>query len=408
MPIRPRILVVSPRYPYPLVSGDRVRIVQICRELARHFDLTLVCLCDDPTEFRAAVPQDAPFTRIERFWLPKWRSYVNVLGALLTNTPLQVAYYSSASFRARVRELTAQHDVLLAHLVRSAPYGVDARLPRVLEMTDSISMNYERVSRISSRRRLLTWVFSLERRRLRAFERVMIDRFDLVTLVSNVDRDHLLGTEQRHNVLVCSNGVDLDNLPFQPDLAPEPRAVFVGNLTTLQNLDAAAWFAAQVLPRLRRIRPWKLRLIGRMRRRDARRFARLEGVELTGEVPRIAEVVRGARAGVCPMRTGAGVQNKLLEYMALGLPAVSSSLSVTSVSAVPGRHVLVADEPQEYVTHLERLAADDEFSMQLAKDARAYVERAHDWSVHLAPLLGRVTELAAEAAGRGGQSVECN
>lgn len=392
--------MLSPRYPYPLISGDRVRIHYMARELSRHFDATLLCLCDDEDEFRAPVPSHSPFDSIERIWLPRWRSYANVLRALGSAAPLQVAYYRHAEFARRTRELVAGHDIVLAHLVRTAGYALDISLPKVLEMTDAISLTYERTKGTTSKRRVRTWIYGIEQRRLRRYEERMLEAFDPVSLVSHVDRSYLLKTVERENVLVCPNGVDLDEYPFQLQFDAAPVVVFFGNMTTLPNLDACTYFVREVLPSLRKIRPWTFRVIGRIRAPDARALRALDGVEVVGEVPSIAAAVRGARAGVCPMRIGAGMQNKLLEYMALGLPAITSTLSLRPISARPDAEVLVADDPEAFVRQVERLYADTELSRRLAAAARTYVADNHAWGAHLAPLVLAMLHAVGQAPRR--------
>jgi glycosyltransferase involved in cell wall biosynthesis len=392
---RPRLLVLSPRYPYPLIGGDRVRVFHICKELAQHFDITLLCMCDLREEFTAPVPVDAPFARVERIWLPRWRSYLNVLRALPGSLPLQVAYYQLPSFERRVQELLPEHDIVLTHLIRTSGFVMHSPTPRVLEMTDAISMNYERSTGTSSRKRLRTWIYAIEQQRVLRYERAMLESFNLVTLVSEIDRRYLVGDQPATNLIVCSNGVATDRFPFQPRFDAEPVVTFIGNLTTLQNLDACYYFAREVMPALRRVRPWVFRVVGRIRDADSRALSAMEGVQVTGEVPSVPDTVRGARAGVCPMRVGAGIQNKLLEYMALGLPAITSSLSLQALSAQPGRELFVADAPEQYVQHLEKLFADPALSLEMATAARAYVQATHDWSVHLAPMVERMRALAA-------------
>lgn len=394
-PHKPKLLVLAPRYPYPIVSGDRVRLVNVCRQLSTRFDITLLCMCDDRSEFNADVPSDAPFVHVERVWLPRYRSCINSLWALAKTQPLQVAYYGSGRFERRVRMLAERHDLVMAHLIRTASYATSLGKPCVLEMTDAISRTYERARKTGDRKRLRTWVYSLEETRVRRFEQRMLDRFDLITVVSEHDRIHLAAGTETPNVAVASNGVDLATFPYYESFSTDPIVVFIGNLTTLPNLDAATYFAEDVLPALRRARPWIFRVVGRINPNDAARLARCEGVEITGQILRVSDAVAGARAGVCPMRIGSGIQNKVLEYMALGLPAITSSMSLQSLRAQPDREILVADDPAAYVAHLEKLFVNTDLARNVARAARGYVERNHNWEAELKPMVARMLALVA-------------
>lgn len=143
-----KLLVLTPRFPYPVIGGDKLRIYHLCRVLSRHYSLTLLSMCDTNEEMHAALPNDGVFDRVERVFLSRRRSYLNTLLALPTRTPLQVAYYRSRPFEKAVARLLPSHDGIFVHLVRCAEYVRKSNKPRVLEMTDAISLNYSRVKQL--------------------------------------------------------------------------------------------------------------------------------------------------------------------------------------------------------------------------------------------------------------------
>lgn len=385
--IRRSILVITPRYPYPVIGGDRLRIFEICRELSRHHDLTLLSLCETYHEFNAKLPNDGIFSRIERVWLPRWRSVLNVMLAIPTNIPLQIAYYKSSEFSKRLKTLLPQHDLCLAHLIRAGDYLRDSSIPKVLEMTDAISLNYQRVSMLGLNRGLKSLVYRAEVKRLVKYERKAIKDYSAVILVSNIDRDFLLQGEELDNVLVCSNGVDLNLLPFRDRKDSSPVAVFIGNMTSIQNLDACLYFAEEILPLIRQKIDCRFRVVGRINPGDAKRLTKFEGVEVFGNVKSIADAVLDARVGVAPIRLGAGVQNKVLEYMALGLPVIASPIAFEGLQAQQGRDLLIAKSPEEYVQHLSVLWEDNIFRAALSQNGLSYVRSYHSWQKRLEPIL---------------------
>lgn len=391
---RRRVLVLTPRFPYPVVGGDRLRIYEICRELARYHDLTLLSICETQEEMASLPPGDGVFKRIERVLLPRWRSVLNALAALPGSIPLQIAYYQSGAFRKRVQALLPEHDVCLAHLIRTGHYVRQAKIPTVLEMTDAISMNYQRVCELKKARGLKCWVYRFETERLLRYERSVLGAFDAVTLVSELDRDYLLAGRSDDNVVVCSNGVHLDALPFRDRRASEPVAAFIGNMTSIQNLDACFYFAEEVLPLVRERLQCRFRVVGRIKPGDVRRLTAIEGVEVLCNVPNVAEAVGNARVGVAPVRLGAGVQNKVLEYMALGLPVITSPVALEGLQAQPGVDLLVAGTPEEYASRLETLWGDELLRSELAASGLRYVQAHHSWSRRIQPLVDTVASLA--------------
>ncbi len=399
MASRPRILVLTPRYPYPVIGGDRLRIYQVCKALAPTCDLTLLSLCDSKDELMAPLPTDGVFQRVERILLPRWRSVLSVLGALLTRVPLQVAYYRSAEFNRRIQQLLPEHDAGLAHLIRTGDYVRHSPKPIFLEMTDAISLNYQRVKAVGSKHHWKSWVYAVEARRLLDYERKAVNEFAGVALVSAIDRDFLLQSQANPRVLVCSNGVDVSHLPFSRRSDAERVIVFIGNMTTVQNLDACQYFIEEVLPLLRRHGDFRFRIVGRMHAADAARLNATAGVEVRANVASVADEVGDAYAAVAPMRLGAGVQNKVLEYMALGLATVSSRIGLEGLNAEPDKALLVAGSADEWVTQLLTLWRDTAQRGRMAENARRYVESEHMWQSMLAPMVASVHCILADASG---------
>lgn len=394
---KPRLLVLTPRFPYPVVGGDRLRIFELCKVLSQHADLTLLSLCETKDELTMTVPADGVFHAVERVYLPRWRSRLNALMALPTATPLQVAYYRSRTFAARVAALLPQHDLVLAHLIRTGEYVRCRPVPGILEMTDAISLNYQRVS--DTRHTLRDWralAYRIEARRLLRYERAILDDFERVLLVSEVDRAYLLDQRDDPRVLVCSNGVDLSQLAFSFREQADPVVVFIGNMNTVQNLDACVFFAAEVLPLLRRSGPFRFRIIGRMDERTQSVLAAYDGVELRANVSSVSDAASGAFAAVAPMRLGAGIQNKVLEYMALGLPCVTSAVGFEGLSAQPGSDLLLAESPAEWARALQAFWEKPDVRVAFAAAAYRYVQTHHEWASRLAPVVDSVEQLCGQ------------
>lgn len=402
---RKRILVLSSRFPYPVIGGDRLRIYQICKVLAADHDLTLLCLCENQQELHSPIPPDGVFQSVHRHYLPRWRSWLSCLAALPTRTPLQVAYYRSDAFKRRAAELAAEHDIVLAHLIRTGDMVKDLPVHKLLEMTDAISLNYERVIQQPRPREvdLRRLVYRVEQPRLRAYETEIVRRFNRSFLVSAVDRDYLFGTESAtehaptHQVDVATNGVDVTAFT---DLSAErgQDIAFVGNMSSLQNVDAA-WFAAtEILPLVNKLLPTaKLRLIGRIPSGQRARLEKLPNVVVTGEVDSVAEAARGCGVGICPVRLGAGIQNKVLEYIALGLPTVTTSVGYEGLSFVRETEILVQDDPHLFAASVLALVTNPSKAASVADSAKRRLASDYDWYHCLKPYLDYLQEIQIRA-----------
>jgi glycosyltransferase involved in cell wall biosynthesis len=365
--------------------------------LSQEHNVTLLSFTDasEPT-----LDDPAPdiYEHVETVYLPQWKSWLQALMAIPTRTPIQVAYYRSSKFRDAVARLAPSHDLVVSHLIRTAPYVSDLNdTPTMLEMTDALSLNYERVRNEGTKWNLKSLVYRLEVDRVRRFEHQSVRRFDLVSLVSSADRDYLkreLGED--HNLTVYPNGVDVNE--FRPVESGFDSAVaFVGNMRTTQNQDACDYFIEEVLPRLREeVSDFRFRIIGASPEAVADQYRSVEGVDFVGRVDSIADAVQGACAGVCPMRVGAGLQNKVLEYMAMELPAVVTPMGLEGIGAVPEKHVLVSENASEMAADIMRLCRDDEFRTFVGRQGRRFVENHHQWACTLAPLLNDIDQLLAE------------
>jgi glycosyltransferase involved in cell wall biosynthesis len=389
-----RILVLTPRFPYPVIGGDRLRIYELCKELSKTYALTLLTFCESRDEMDLMPSDDGVFSVIHRIFLPKYRSFINCILALPSNTPLQVAYYKSSSFNNALNDLYQKHDLVLSHLVRVADYVKNLPIPKVLEMTDAISMNYERVCDTANKAGLKGIIYQIEKNRLNRYEKEIVKDFDINILVSQFDKDYLFkpSTESYLKTLVCSNGVDTSKLSYEFSQINK-EVIFIGNMYSAQNLDAVIWFAEKVMPILRRYGNYNFKVIGRIKPDDENKLNSIEGIIATGAVDNIDSYARGAIAGICSVRLAAGVQNKILEYMALGIPVITTSIGLEGLAALPGKDILIADAVEVYIKHIQELENNPAYAEEISLNAYKYVKKSHSWSGKLKPVINAIDYL---------------
>jgi glycosyltransferase involved in cell wall biosynthesis len=334
-------------------------------------------MCETREEMRFQ-PRDGLFSTIERIYLPRWRSYLNTALAIPGSRPLQLAYYESAKFRQKVKSLLPQHDLALAHLIRTGQYLEDEPGVRILEMTDAISMNYLHMRELSGSYNWKRLIYLLEQDRLNAYELSAERKFDRVLLTSQADRS-FLDPSHIWPIDVIPNGADLKKLPFRPPAFDANVIVFIGNMVSLQNQDACHYFIQNILPKVQAQENIVFRIVGSASEAVQKRFRRYHGVQMTGRIERIQDGVQGAFCGVCPVRAGAGIQNKVLEYLALGLPCVTSTVGLGGVGAEPGKELLVYHDPDEAVREILMLYSDPALRLKMASAGRRLVSRKYDW-----------------------------
>lgn len=395
---KPRLLLLTTRPPYPLHGGDVLRVFRLAQSLATRFDIELVAMCED----RQSIPDSTlhaihaplgPFMTSEFVAMSRGQSIVQALAALpVSKAPMQVTYYRSREFRRRVRERASRCDAVYCHLIRTAQYAEDLSLPKALEYTDALSLFYDRVTKAAQvAPSLKSMAYKIEQPRVLAYELQMAQRFDLLTFASDVDRRWLVDMAPSivNKAIAAPNGVAVE--PWHAPAAEPPNHIaFIGNMRTLQNMDAAVFFASEILPLLLRRHPdMRLQIIGSVP--DGAR-AKLEGfdhVDVLGVVEHLEPVLRGCFAGVCPMRLGAGIQNKVLDYMSHSLPVVSTTLGVSGL----GKHVgdepcfLIADSPSTMADSLAQLHRDLALRTRVATAGYRLVRERFDWQTNLQPIV---------------------
>jgi sugar transferase (PEP-CTERM/EpsH1 system associated) len=384
-----KILVLTSRVPYPPLGGDRLRLFNFVNSLARKHQITLLALTDNPAEVHAAVPGAL---RTEVFYLPRLTSYLNSLRGLFSKKPLQVHYYRSRAMRQRLRWLlrAERFDAILVHLIRMAEYvaGIED-LPKILDLTDALSLSYERSRALEKERRLslLNLAQKVERRRMRQYEIKTLRRFDRNLIISPVDRDFLGRFTSVQNVEIIGPGVDLDHFTNYAGPYDNRQIAFVGKMSTFPNKDAALYFYESIFPLvLQRFPDMNFVIAGIEPPPEILALGRHPRVKVLGHVPDLRPSLQQSVLSVCPMRTGAGAKNKVLESLALGTPVVATALGIEGLQLEPGSEVLVADTPETFAAHIARLVEDRNWRTQLSRQGRRRMEESYAWEVVLAKL----------------------
>lgn len=390
-----KVLYLATRLPAPPWRGDQLRAFHHLRLLASRHDVTCCALVLRPPPDDAVATVAALGVRVQVVPLGVAAALPQLArGCLGDRRPFQVLLYDRAAARRAVDALLARErfDVVHAQLVRTAAYlpAADGP-PLVLDLVDALSANLRR--RAARDRTPIGRVAACEAARVAREEQALIARARASLVVAEAERAALGGGR----IQVVPNGVDLERFPLRAAPPAGARLLFAGNLGYFPNVDAARWLADDVFPRVRAAVPAaELHLAGARPTRAVRRLARRPGVTLAADVPDMAAELAAASVAVIPMRAGSGLQNKVLEAMAVGTPVVATPRAVAALDVEPGRHLLVAEEPAGIAAACVTLLGDPARGAALGRAARRLVEGRYGWAASAAAV-----EAAWEAARRG-------
>jgi len=395
-PRRPRVLVLTHRVPFPPDKGDRIRTYHILKWLSSRALIDLVCLADEPVDEPTLAGLNGLCNRFEVIPHQGLGRWARALWSFARGGTVSEGVFDSPALRSLINRWAKTHDydAVLASASSLVPYlrqGPLREIPAVIDLVDVDSQKW--LDYAGKGLKPMDWVYRAEGRRLRRVEREIAGWARALTLVSEAETSlyrESCGVEVGP-VHAISNGVDFHY--YHPDAASSSESdsskncVFVGALDYRPNVDGAVWFCREVWQEIRRRVPEAtLSLVGRRPVPAVQRLAtECPGVVLVGQVPDVRPFVAKAALAVVPLRLARGVQNKVLEALAMRKAVISSPQAVAGVKAVRGRDLLVASSPEEWAESVSGLLGNPVRRTELGHAGRRYVEENHCWETCLNP-----------------------
>jgi sugar transferase (PEP-CTERM/EpsH1 system associated) len=388
------ILFLAHRIPYPPDRGDKIRSWHLLRHLATLGRVHLACFADDEADaahlpaLRAALGDRLGEAHVEIRTRGKAAAGAR---ALIEGRPVSLALFDSARLRAFVAGLLARESIgtvfaFSGQMAQFVPAGLGQRFVMDFGDMDSAKFAQYGVEGTGPMR----WVNRREADKLFAFERATAVRADLCLFVSEAEAALFRGKTGLGNIRALSNGIDLAHFDPAAGFArldeTEPLLLFTGQMDYAPNAAAVAWFAREVLPRVRGAR---FIIAGRNPLPSVRALAG-ERVTVTGGVADMRSWLAAADVVVAPLKLARGIQNKVLEAMAMARPVVASPAAFEGIEAVAGRDLLVADEAAATAEAVNSLLADPGRGAAIGAAARSRMEQAYRWEARLAPLAAMV------------------
>ncbi|HWP59950.1 MAG TPA: TIGR03087 family PEP-CTERM/XrtA system glycosyltransferase [Candidatus Acidoferrales bacterium] len=413
-----RILFLAHRIPYPPNKGDKIRSYHLLRSLAERHEVSLLCWADRESD-RRYEPVLRALCRggVEILKLNPRIGWLRGLGSLLAGRSFSEGYFFSRRFQRRfdLRLEKDRYDLIYAFsapMARYVPAG--SPIPLLMDFVDVDSLKWTQLA--SFKPSAFSRFFLLEGKRLARYEMAVAARAKWSLFVSPAEAQLFRSQGASGNILALPNGVDFDlfRLPVEADngsrapasrpSAKPLRLIFTGTMNYFPNVDAVLHFSRRILPLIRREYPDVVfDIVGRCPTRPVRRLARSEGIRVAGEVADIREHLVRADVSVAPLRLARGVQNKILEAMAMGIPVVATPEAVEGLEVEPGEELLVGESPEAFARQVVALLREPRLRAHIAKRARARVVQHYSWKragLELEAILNAGGAAARLAAGR--------
>jgi sugar transferase (PEP-CTERM/EpsH1 system associated) len=373
-----KIAVVLTRIPFPLMKGDKLRAYYQIKELAKQHEVYLFCLNykDEEKKAKEELLKYCKAVHIER--LNIFSSLLRVCLSIFTFLPFQTAYYNSKRAKKNFKSFVEKNKIEICYFqfVRLAPFAKKINTKKVLDFQDTLSMNMKR--RADNSRLLEKILFTIEAKRLARYESKMFEVFDALTIITQADRE-LLQSPRKNEVYIIPNGVAETYFTY-----PQPKekpfdVLFSGAMSYAPNIDAAEYLIKEIMPLVWEKKPnVKIVIAGGGSPSWLEKLAN-ERIIMPGWVEDMKEYYSQTKLFIAPMRIGTGLQNKLLEAMAMNVPCITSYLANQALRAKDKEEILIANNAREYADYIIKMLDNKELSQNIAQAGKDYVFNEYSW-----------------------------
>lgn len=387
------LLYLAHRIPYPPNKGDKIRSYHMLKHLAQRYRVHLGAFVDDANDWQYVETVKKLCTSTHFARLNPRTARVRSLGALASNRALSVDYYRNAGMKNWVESVVRERGVRRVLAFSSAMAQYAMAVPNARQVIDFVDIDSDKWRQYAEKKPWpISWLFAREARTLLDYERHVAQRFGASLFVSEAEADlfKLLAPQVREKVGYFNNGVDTEYFAPGPNLEnPYPKdttvIVFTGAMDYWPNVDAVQWFAQDIFPIIQRAHPnAQFYIVGARPQQQVQALASRPGVHVTGTVADVRPYIAHAAVSVAPLRIARGVQNKVLEAMAMARPVVVSPQALEGITAEPGEDIVLAAHGAQFASAVIALLnrPDD----ALGARARKKVVDLYGWTSNLARL----------------------
>lgn len=380
------ILFITPRFPFPPIKGDKLRPYYFLKYLSKKHNIDLLSFIEQKEDMEHKDEILKYCNSIETVLLSRYRSYLNMVFNIFSDLPFQVAYYYSNEMNDKIINKISKnkYDLIFVVLQRMMLYCKHfTNIPVLLDHIDALSLNMQR--RYNHEKSILKkFLFKLEFGRIKEYENNNRNKYTFSIVTSEVDKK-ALGEE---NCYVIPNGVDV-NYFKEIEAKKDIDLIFTGNLGYFPNVKAVLYFVNDILPSIKKtFSDIKFYVVGANPLITVKKLNDNKNIFVTGFVKDIREYLLRSKLFVAPLRSGSGIQNKILEAMACGIPVITTEFGNGGINAKHGKDLIISNNPSEFANEVIELLKNENKRLYLKQNARILVEKNFSWEAQIEKLEG--------------------
>jgi sugar transferase (PEP-CTERM/EpsH1 system associated) len=394
-----KILIISYRFPYPLIDGSRIRIYNIGKILAKKYQADLLAINEGKIAIEHIKEMENIFNKVIPYsFNPIWFK-LNTLKGLFSKNSLQIYYHYFKKVQEWINQHYTEYDLIFCVHIRMTKYlRKITNIPKVIDFIDATSINYQEAQKNSAG--LWRFIYPVENKRTLSYELKMLKEFDKVFITSPFDKQYLVDNSQNviDNLIIIPNGVKEELLTRKNNFKEEKWIVFLGKMNYSPNVDAVIYFANEIFPLIIKNRnDVRFIIVGSNPTKEILKLGRRKNIKVTGFVEDPYEYLEKAKIVVAPLRFGAGTQYKILEAMALGKVVVTTSKGARGISGEDDKHFITVDNEKEMAKKILDLIDDKLKRDRIGNNAKKLINSKYRWDIIGEKLYKEVDKVLGES-----------
>lgn len=374
-----KILFITSRFPYPLNKGDKLRVYYQLKYLAQEHEVHLIAIDENAIPQQEVDAVSVYCKSLHIFVLPIYKRIFQLLISPFKKLPLQVAFFYNPTIHKKIKQLYRgiKPDFIHCHLIRTTEYVKDIdQISKSLDFMDAFGYGMEKREKIE-KNRLKKWFFAYEKKLLSHYESKTFTFMDRFAIISQQDKERMMGCRTQ-DIKIIPNGVDFERF-YQRPTTKRYDILFMGNLSYPPNIDAILFLANEIMPLVIKQNPSiKLLIAGILPPRQVQQL-QSKNIDVIEKFEDISESIAISKIMLAPMQISIGLQNKILQAMAMKTPCIVSSLSNNAIHAPNNIALIEANTPMEFSAFIHELLNNEQKAQEIGNAGYAFVKENYTW-----------------------------